>query len=107
MTLQTEKIGHKALVDGGEIILHTHPGGGGPSIKFGTIVMDGSGVGAVVFAVPFADENYVISLTAQDTGDTTIAMYDNKMPEGFGVKTENDKGLDDGNTTVDWVAIHV
>ena len=40
MTIQTEALAHSMLVDGGEITLHSHAGGGtGPALQ-GTVAVD-------------------------------------------------------------------
>ena len=97
---------HSDLTGIGENDHHVPPGGGGnsPTIKSGTITTDGSGVGTVTFNTEFPDTNYAIILTCQDPGDTGVAMYYNKAVGGFNVKTEDDRGSNERDVTVDWVA---
>ena len=103
----SEQIAHAELVGGGETVLHSHAGGGSVNIKCGVETTDGSGNGTVTFGSAFADTNYSISLTGIDTGNTVIAMYSSKATTGFSIRTEDDKGLPEGDATVDWIAVKV
>ena len=100
-----DRVGHTNLVDGLETTLHSHPGGGGGAvIKAGTITTDGNGIGSVVFATPFADTNYAISLSGDGSVDDIIVTWLNKTVNGFDVRTNDDGGKVEGSTTVTWIA---
>lgn len=79
--------------------------GGGLAMKAGQETTDGSGDATVSFNSNFSDTNYAIQLTAQDTGDTMICMWNNKAVGGFDIHTENDQGNDEANVVVDWFCI--
>lgn len=99
-------LGAKELCDASETTLHSHPGGGGgPIIKSGEIVTNGSAVGSVVFGTAFADTNYAISLAGDGSVDDIIATWSNKTVNGFDVRTFDDGGKAEPNTTVNWIAI--
>jgi len=98
MALQSEEIAHKDLTSGSKTELHSHL-----DIKAGVITTDGSGVGAVVFGTAYSDANYVILLTAQNSGDATICVYSSKAVGGFDVATLDDEGNAEPNVIVDWI----
>ena len=79
--------------------------GSGTTVKSGTATTDGSGDATVTFSTAFPDTNYSIMLTALDPGDTCTCMYSSKTASGFSIRTEDDRGSDEGNVTVDWIAI--
>ena len=102
MPLSAEQHTHPSLVDGSEITLHSHPGGGsGP--KAGQATSGGSGTGSVSFNTPTADTNYSISMIAQDPGDVVVCNYSNKQVTGFDFTTFDDGGKAEPNVTVDWI----
>jgi len=99
-------VGHPDLVDGVETNLHSHAGGGGgPTIKAGTIITDGSGVGSVVFSTPFLDTNYAVSLSGEGSVDAIIPVWKNKTVDGFDVESLDDGGKSEANVIVDWIAV--
>ena len=77
--------------------------GGGLEIKTGNITTDGSGVATVVFNTALSDTNYAIALGAIGGTDTVIPMWNNKTVNGFGIGTEDDKGITEPNANVDWL----
>ena len=101
-----DKVGHPDLLSGGETNLHTHAGGGGgPTIKAGTIITDGNGVGNVVFSTPFIDVNYAICFSGNGVVDAVIITWTNKTVNGFDVKSDDDGGKAEANVIVDWLAV--
>lgn len=105
MAKKNEQVAHPELVGGGETTKHTHPGGGnGPTVKAGSLVTDSSGMEHVVFNTAFPDTNYAIALACQMLDDTAIAMFYDKQPGGFWIKTEDDGGKGEPNVPVTWIA---
>ena len=101
-----DEVGHPNLVGGGETSLHSHPGGGGgPTVKAGTITTDGASVGSVVFATPFLDVDYAIGFACEGSVDDVIATWTNKTVNGFDVKSDDDGGKAEPNSVINWVAI--
>jgi hypothetical protein len=76
-----------------------------PDIKSGSVMTDASGEATVTFNTAFADANYAIHLTAVSGTDTVICMYNTKAAGSFNIKTEDDGGKDEGDITVDWIAV--
>lgn len=99
-------LGAKELCDGSETSIHSHAGGGGgPTIKSGSVTTDGGGTVAVTFGSAFPDTNYSILLTPQDPSDAVFATYQNKATTGFTITSYEDKGQVKGSVTVDWLVV--
>ena len=108
MTVTSEQVAHKSLVDGSQISLHSHAGGGGGAIiKAGSAITNGSGAATVTFGTAFSDTNYFISLTVANPGEAAMGMYSNKATTGFDILVKNDKNQTVGSATVDWIAIKI
>ena len=83
MALNSEQVGHSALVGGGQTALHSHAGGGGADVKSGTYAAS-TGSNSVTFNTPFASTPQVV-LTVQDSialRDCLYAITD-VAPSGF------------------------
>ena len=93
MVKQSEAVADPTLVDGSQISLHSHPGGGGGLVDKTGSITTSAGSGSVTFNTPYADTNYAISLTAEKGADSVVANWANKTVNGFDVTTENDKGV--------------
>ncbi|GAI58835.1 unnamed protein product [marine sediment metagenome] len=106
MAKQNEPVADKKLVDGSEIALHSHPGGGGGGLvnKSGEVTTDGSGEGIVTFNTPYADTNYFITFGCLDPGNTPIVKVKSgtKATTGFTVISEDDLGKVLSTVTVMW-----
>ena len=61
MSIASEKVAHAALVGGGQTALHSHAGGGGgPTIKSGTVTLDDGAETTVTFGEAFTTTPKVI-----------------------------------------------
>lgn len=76
-----------------------------PMLKSGRGVTDQDGVLKVVFASPFSDDSYLVSLSHEQSGQPCDLSHGKKTAAGFVIWATNPDGKPIEKLAVDWMCL--